>query len=79
MKDGDKGEMRGGNKRKWKNNFGPPWMTRGKIKGGEGGAVARWACSRTATGRERKPGWVVGMLRRRRETPRWENDLVWKS
>ena len=21
--------------------------------------------------------WEVGMLRRRQETPRWENDLVW--
>ena len=23
-------------------------------------------------------GWLVGMLGRRRDTPRWENELVWK-
>ena len=24
-------------------------------------------------------GWVVGMLGRIRETPRWANDLVWQA
>ena len=58
--------------------IGPPWKTRGKLKGGVG-AVGRWACSRTITGRERKSGWVIGMMGRRQATPRWENDLVWQS
>ena len=40
--------------------------------------MGRWACSRDATGRERKSGWVIGMLGRRRATPSWANDLVWK-
>ena len=35
--------------------FGPPWKTRGKLKGG-GGEVGRLACSMTATERERKSG-----------------------
>ena len=38
-----------------------------------------WACSRTATGRVGKSGWVIGMLGRIRATPRWENDLMWQS
>ena len=38
-----------------------------------------WACIRTATGRERKSGWVIGMLGRRQATPRWVNNLVWQS
>ena len=38
-----------------------------------------WECSRTATGRERKSGWVIGVLVQRQATPRWLNDLVWKS
>ena len=59
-------------------NFGPPWQTYGKQKGG-GGAMGRWVCSRTATRSKRKSGWVIGMLVRRRSTPRWENDLVWQS
>ena len=58
-----------------KKNFEPPWKTHGKLKEG-GGEVGRWACSRTATGRERKSVWVIGMLGRRRETPRWANELV---
>ena len=58
-------------------NFGPPWKTHGKLKGG-GGAVGRWACSRTTTGQERNSGWVIGMLGRRRATPRWANELVWQ-
>ena len=41
--------------------------------------MGRWACSRTATGGERKSGWVIGMLGQRRATPRWANELVWKS
>ena len=58
--------------------FGPPWKTRGKLKlGGE--AVGRWECSRTATGREKKSGWVIGILIWRQVTPRWTNDLVWQS
>ena len=61
-----------------KKNFGPPWKTRGKLKGG-GGRVEIWACIRTATGRERKSGGVIGMMGRRRATPRWANELVWKS
>ena len=60
-----------------KKNFGTPWKTRGNLKGG-GGAAGIWECSRTATGKERKSGWVIGMLGRRRATPRWANDLVWK-
>ena len=59
-------------------NFGQLWKTQRKLKGG-GGAVGRWACIRTATGRERKSRWIIGMLGQRRETPRWVNDLVWKS
>ena len=43
------------------------------------GVVGRWACSRNATGRERKYGWVIGMLERKRAIPRWVNDLVWQS
>ena len=61
-----------------KNNFGPPWKNRGKLKGG-GGVVRRWACISTATGRERKSGWVIGMLGWSRATPRWANDLLWQS
>ena len=59
-------------------NFGPPCKTHGKLKGG-GGAVGGWECSRIKTGRERKSGWLIGMLGRRRARPRWENDLVWQS
>ena len=58
-------------------NFGPHWKTRGKLKG-VGGALGGWACSRTTIGRERKSGWVIGMMGQRRATPRWANDLVWK-
>ena len=64
--------------RGYKKNSGPPWNNRGKLKGG-GGAVGRWACSRTSTGRDRKYGWVTGMLGRRRAMPRWSNDIVWQS
>ena len=60
-------------------NFGPPWKTRGKLKGGGGGAVGRWECIRTETRRDTKSGWVTGMLGRRRTRTRWENDLVWQS
>ena len=77
MKEGGGRGRCGGAKRRQKNNFGPPWKTRGEIKGG-GGAVGRWACSRTVIVRERKYGWVIGMLGRRRATPRWVNDLVWQ-
>ena len=59
------------------NNFGPPWKTHGELKGG-GGAVWIWACSSTATVREMKSGWLIGMLGRRLATPRWVNDLVWQ-
>ena len=76
--EGGGGGRCGGAKRRRKNNFGPPWRTRGKLKG-VGGAVGRWACSRTATGRERKSGLVIGMLGQRRATPRWVNDLMWQS
>ena len=75
MKEGGGGGRFGGTKRRRKNNFGPPWKNHGKLKGG-GGAVGRWACSITATGRERKSGWVIGMLGRRRVMPRWANNLV---
>ena len=44
-----------------KKNSGPTSKTHGKLKGG-GGAVGRRACSMTATGRERKSGWLIGML-----------------
>ena len=45
-----------GTKRRRKNNFRPPRKTHGELKGG--GAVGRWACSKTATRRERKYGWA---------------------
>ena len=78
----DTGYEGGGRRRKvwWlqevtEKNFRPPWKTRGKLKGG-GGAVGRYACSRIATVRERKSGWVIGMMGRRRATPRWVDNLV---
>ena len=77
MKEGGGGGRCSGAKRQRKNNFGPPWNTRGKIKGG-GGAVGRWVCSRNSTRREGKSGWVIGMLGQRLEMPRWENDLLWQ-
>ena len=77
MKEGVKGENSGGAKRRQKINFRPPWQIHGNLKGG-GVLMGRWACSRTATGRESKFGWVIGILGRRRATPRWENDLVWQ-
>ena len=40
--------------------------------------VGRWACSRTATGRESKFRWVISMMGRRQLMPRWANDLVWQ-
>ena len=70
MKERGKGERRGGAKRRRKNNFRPPCQTRGKLKVGVV-AVGIWACSRTESGRESKYGWVIGMLRQRRATPRW--------
>ena len=78
MKEGGIGGRCGGAKRQQKNNLGPPWKTCGKLKGG-GGAVGRWECSRTTTGRERKSGWEIGMLGWRQVTPRRANDLVWQS
>ena len=78
MKEGGGGGRCGGAKRHRKNDFGTPWKIYGKINGG-GGAVGRWAYSRTATGRERNYGWVIGMLEQRRVTTRWVNDLVWHS
>ena len=78
MKEGGRGGRCGGAKRRWKNNFEPPWKTRGKLKGA-GGAGGRLAYSRTATRREGKSGWVIGILGRRRATPRWANDLMWQS
>ena len=78
MKEGGRGGSCGGAKRQQENNFGTPCKTRGKLKGG-GGAVGGWACSRTTTGRERKSGWVIGMLVQIRAMPRWENYLVWQS
>ena len=63
MKEGGRGGRCGGAKRRQK-NFGPPWKTRGKLKGG-GGRVEIWACIRTATGRERKSGGVIGIMGRR--------------
>ena len=81
----DTGYEGGGRRRKvwWRQDAtekkcGTPWKTHGKLKGG-GVAVGIWACSRTATGRERKYGWVIGMMGRRQATPRWANDLVWQS
>ena len=41
--------------------------------------MGKWACIRTANGRERNSGWVIGMLGQRRDTPRWADDLVWQS
>ena len=70
MKEGGGGLRRGGAKRQQKNNFGPPWQTCGNLKGG-GGEVSRWTCRSTATRRERKSGWVIGMLGWRRATRRW--------
>ena len=78
MKEGGGGGRCGGAKRRRRNNFGPAWKIYGKLKGG-GGAVVRWTCSRTATRRERKFWWVIGMLGCRRATPRWVNDLMWQS
>ena len=40
--------------------------------------MGRWERSRTATGRERKSRWVIGMLVQRRVMPRWGNDLMGK-
>ena len=76
-KEGGEGERRGGAKRQHKNNLGPLWKISRKLKGG-GGLVGRWACSRTATRRERKSGWVFGMMGLRKETIMWANDLVWQ-
>ena len=78
MKEGVKGENSGGAKRRQKINFRPPWQIHGMLKGG-GLLMERWACSRTATIRERKLGWVVVILGRIQETPMWENDLVWTT
>ena len=75
--EGGGGGRRGGAKRRRKNNFGTPWQTRRKLKGG-GGALGRWACIRTAIGGEGNSGWVIGMLGWRRATPRWANDLAWQ-
>ena len=66
----------GGAKRRQK-QFGTTWKNCGKLKG-EGGAVGRWACSRTETEGETKSGWVISMLGHRKATPRWANDLVWQ-
>ena len=55
---------RGGAKRRRKNNFRPPWQTRGKLKGG-GGALGRWVCSRTANAMESKSGLYIDILGRR--------------
>ena len=77
MKDGGGGGRYGGAKRRRKNNFGPPWKTCRNLKGGEG-AVNRWACIRNETVREKKSGWVITILGRRRVMPRWVNDLVWQ-
>ena len=41
--------------------------------------MGRWVFSMTATGRERKFRWVIGMLGWRLATPRLANDLVWQS
>ena len=70
MKEGGGGGKCGGANRRRKNNFGPTWKTRGKLKGG-GGAVGIWACSRTETRRDRKYGWVIAMMGRRQEIPMW--------
>ena len=75
----------GGHRRKawWRQdltdkNSRPTWHTCRKLKRG-GLLVGVWECSRTATGRERKSGWVIGMLVRRPETPSWANNLVCQS
>ena len=78
MKEGGGGGRFGGAKRQRKHNFSPPWKTHGKLKLG-GGALGIWACSRTATGSDRNSWLVIGMLGRRRGTPKWTNDLVWQS
>ena len=75
---GGRVERCGGAKRRRKHNFGRPWKTHRKQEVG-GGEVDRWTFSRTTTIRERKSGWVIGMLRRRQATPRWANDLVCQS
>ena len=77
MMEGGRGGRCGDAKRRREKNFGPPWNTCRKLKVG-GGAVGRWACSRTATRRERKYGWVIGILRRIQATPRWVYDLMWQ-
>ena len=64
MKEGGAGGSCGGSNRQLKNNFGKPWKTHGKLKGG-GGAAGKWSCSRTATRRERKSGWVINILGQR--------------
>ena len=77
MKEVGGGGRCGGAKRRWKNKFGQHWKTCGKLEGG-GGAVGRCACSRNATRRERKSGWVIGMLGQRQVMPMWANDLLWQ-
>ena len=64
MKEGDGGVRCFGTNKQWENNFGPPWKTRGKLKGG-GRVMGRCAFSRTATRRERKSMGVIGMLGQR--------------
>ena len=78
MKEGGGRGRCGGANRRRKNDFGPPWKTCGELKGG-GVAVGRWACSRTATGRDIKSGLVIDILGRRLATPRWADDFVWQS
>ena len=60
-----------------KTTSGDLWKTSVNLKGGRG-AVEIWACSRNATGRERKYVWVIGMLRRRQATTRGSEELVWQ-
>ena len=76
-KEGGKGRRRGGTKKQRKNKFRTPWKICGKLK--RGGAVDTWECSRTVTGRERKYGWVIGILGRKRSAIRWMNALVWQT
>ena len=54
MKEEGTGGRRGGAKMRKRNNFGPPWKTRGKLRGG--GLVGRWAHSRNQND-EGEGGW----------------------
>ena len=77
-----KGVVSGGRlgaaKRRHRNNFGPPWQeSRGRLRGEAYLERTSPSTSRGGGGGGWGGGWEVGILGQRRETPRWENDLVW--